>query len=127
MRPPRLRDLIEAHIQSLTPTASSRETSLLAAALKECLRRAVERDRLAEDLAAKDAETQRLRAAVRQLDARVEELEADPAADVTLRGAAPPGWSLAYNRKRRWATITRPDGIQIGLEVYPRFWPEERT
>jgi hypothetical protein len=127
MPPLRLRDLIEAHINTLTATASSRHTSLLLAALRECLRRAGEREQLAEDLEHQGAEVQRLKQKARQLEARVKELEANPAADVTVPGAAPPGWSMTYDRKHRWVTITRPDGVLIGLEVYPRFWPEERT
>jgi hypothetical protein len=44
-----------------------------------------------------------------------------PAADVTVHGEAPAGWSMIYRRKTRPVLINRPDGVQIGTEVYSSF------
>jgi 4'-phosphopantetheinyl transferase EntD len=95
--------------------------------LQECLRRAVERDRLADDFSAQAAEVERLKNKVIHLEARVKALEAVPAADVTVSGCAPLDWSLAYHRKTRCVVITRSDGVQIGFDVEPHFWPEKRS
>ncbi|HYT89628.1 MAG TPA: hypothetical protein VEL76_13055 [Gemmataceae bacterium] len=102
----RLRDLIEAHVKTLSQTADSRHTRLLVTALEECLRRAVERDRIAADLAERDAEVQRLREQVKRLQERVEKLAALAATPPDeAEGEAPAGWRLVYRREFRSATL----------------------
>jgi hypothetical protein len=103
---------------------SSRPTRLLVTALEECLCHAIERDRLATDLVERDVDVQRLREQVKRLQQRVDELAALAAAPPDeAEGDAPSGLRLVYQRELRTATITRPDGLSITLEVYPPSGP----
>jgi hypothetical protein len=70
---------------------------------------AQERERLAQALAT-----------IARLEARIAELERQPPEQ-----APPEGWHLSYRPGQRTPWIRRPDGIQIGVEVYPDFWPKE--
>lgn len=63
---------------------------------------------------------------MRRVQDRVEHLQALAATAPDEEGEAP-GWRLVYRREFRSATITRPEGVSITLDVYPPFWPADRT